>query len=355
MKNIFLGIVAFTLAIVVVIAPVVMAQPVTPSNGSLNPVSGSTGVFSTSVDSPTGNFTFVDAGFVRVDSAGTVASIELPTDCIVFGVGPLGTSCTATNGWAIWGDGSAFNVYYGNQSRLANNVGSGAWSTPYAFSAAGTVSSSIASGSNAFSVSTNGARIDYGAGALDYFDSDGTTVTAHNSFQTNGTLGQVMGSTSSYASSVGVANSNMTPVASAGNATTLISYTLPANALVVSTRCLRITGWGHVTNNANAKTVSLAFGGQTIITKALTPNIAIEVWKLTANVCRTGASTQEIFAEAWNEAGTTVSSVDGATTLYQATRTAGTQTETATIVIKGVATTATTTDITQDGMVVEFL
>lgn len=36
--------------------------------------------------------------------------------------------------------------------------------------------STVASGSNAFGVSTNGARIDYGAGANDYASSDGTTV-----------------------------------------------------------------------------------------------------------------------------------------------------------------------------------
>ncbi len=40
----------------------------------------------------------------------------------------------------------------------------------------GTFSSSIASGSNAFGVITNGARIDFGAGASDYANSNGTTV-----------------------------------------------------------------------------------------------------------------------------------------------------------------------------------
>lgn len=40
----------------------------------------------------------------------------------------------------------------------------------------GTFSSSIASGNNAFSVTTNGARVDFGAGASDYCSSDGTTV-----------------------------------------------------------------------------------------------------------------------------------------------------------------------------------
>jgi hypothetical protein len=38
-------------------------------------------------------------------------------------------------------------------------------------------SSTAASGSNAFGVTTNGARVDFGAGANDYASSDGTTVT----------------------------------------------------------------------------------------------------------------------------------------------------------------------------------
>lgn len=41
----------------------------------------------------------------------------------------------------------------------------------------GGVLSSAPSGSNAFSVATNGGRIDFGAGASDYASSDGTTVT----------------------------------------------------------------------------------------------------------------------------------------------------------------------------------
>lgn len=165
---------------------------------------------------------------------------------------------------------------------------------------------------------------------------------------------ELMGTSTGYATGIGLANATTADVTSSG-ASNLISYTLPANALVVTNRCLRITGWGTALNNANAKTVALVFGSQTLITKQLTPSIANVTWKVQATVCRSGSSTQDIFAEAWNTQGSTVAAADGNTVLYQAARVAGTQTETATIIIKGTTTVATTTDVTMDDLVVEFM
>jgi hypothetical protein len=169
-----------------------------------------------------------------------------------------------------------------------------------------------------------------------------------------GNVFQAMGTSGSTATALGLANATTADVTSSG-ASNLISYTLPANALVTTNRCLRIMGWGTALNNANAKTVALDFGSQTVISKILTPSIASTTWKVQAVVCRSGSNTQDVYAEAWNPMGTTVSSVDGNTVLYQAARTAGTQTETATITIKGKTTTATTTDVTMDGLTVEFM
>jgi hypothetical protein len=253
------------------------------------------------------------------------------------------------------------------------------------------ISSTVASGNNGLAVTQNGARIDFGAGASDYASSDGTTVTFAGpvraasslgvnsagdiSTQTGGALqlntttnrhyflsdgtnllGGVPG-TAAAGTNFGIGgtlNVTTADVTSSG-ASNLISYTLPANALVVTNRCLRIKGWGTALNNANAKTVALDFGSQTIISKILTPSIANTTWSFQATVCRSGSNTQDIYAEAFNPMGTTVSSVDANTVLYQAARTAGTQTETATIVIKGKTTAATTTDVTMDGLTVEYL
>lgn len=193
--------------------------------------------------------------------------------------------------------------------------------------------------------------------ATDWLFSANTQSSANSVFNVayNGTTQTTMGTAGNLVTMGGIASAITADVTSSGAGSNLISYTLPANALVTTNRGLRITGWGTTLNNANAKTVSLAFGGQTIISKQLAVSLANGSWKLTAIVLRSGASTQDIYAEGWNEDAIAVSGTDGPTILYAATRTAGTQTETATIVIKGVATTATTTDITMDGLIVEYI
>lgn len=82
-----------------------------------------------------------------------------------------------------------------------------AYATPYVLAnnviGDGTFSSSIASGSNAFGALTNGARIDFGAGATDYASSNGTTVTFA------GPTGSVGGITLGDASTVGTLKTNV--------------------------------------------------------------------------------------------------------------------------------------------------
>jgi hypothetical protein len=196
------------------------------------------------------------------------------------------------------------------------------------------------------------AVFDGGLGKFDLVDAGNENVVGQLTVGGNAFFG--VGANPWAASAGGSVNITTADVTSSG-ASNLISYTLPANALNTTNRCLRITGWGTALNNANAKTVALDFGSQTVISKVLTVSIANTTWKVQAVVCRSGASTQDIYAEAWNPMGTAVSSVDGNTILYQAARTAGTQTDTATIVIKGKTTAATTTDVTMDGLVVEFI
>lgn len=48
------------------------------------------------------------------------------------------------------------------------------------------VTSNVGSGSNGFACTTNGCRFDFGAGASDYFSSNGTTVTAAGPFAASG-------------------------------------------------------------------------------------------------------------------------------------------------------------------------
>ena len=129
---------------------------------------------------------------------------------------------------------------------------------------------------------------------------------------------------------------------------TLITYSLPANALTTTNRAVRITAWGTCANTANAKTFTLNFGSQVILTHACTVSVA-GTWKIESMVIRTGASTQ-----------------DWSSTYYGSTGAAGafefdpelgtaTQTETGAIVIRMRSTVSTTdNDIVQEGMIVEY-
>jgi hypothetical protein len=125
---------------------------------------------------------------------------------------------------------------------------------------------------------------------------------------------------------------------------TLQTYSLPANTLNGNGRSIRITAWGTTTNNVNAKTVTLDFGSQTIMTQALTASIA-GTWRISAIVARTGSGTQDIFAEL----------LQLATIIHKQTLTAGTQTDTAAIVIKTTGTATTDNDIVCEGLLVELI
>ena len=128
-----------------------------------------------------------------------------------------------------------------------------------------------------------------------------------------------------------------------GGTDDLQTYTIPANTLNVTGRTIRVKAWGFTTNNANAKTVTLDFGGQTILTQALTASIA-GTWRIDAEIVKNGASTQKIFAEL----------LQLATLVQKQTATAGTQTDTAGIVVKCTGTGVADNDIVQQGLIVEI-
>lgn len=135
----------------------------------------------------------------------------------------------------------------------------------------------------------------------------------------------------------------------------LKTYTLPANALNSNGKGVKIRAYGTTANNANAKTVALVFGSQTVITKSLKVSVA-GTWSIDANIVRSGASTQDVYVEATNNNGTALATADGETVFRQAAFVAGTQTETSTIVIKCQSTVSTgDSDIIHEGFLVEYL
>src|SRR3989304_2773312 len=138
----------------------------------------------------------------------------------------------------------------------------------------------------------------------------------------------------------GTLNTNITPV---GNVTTgeetLMSYTLPANAMDAAGRGVRITAWGTTANNINAKVVRLYFGGA-IGTISLTGSQA-NTGRFVSEVLRTGATTQ--IASVWFiQSGTTLQHGTSITTPGETLSSAVTIQVTG----EGVA----TDDITQSGM-----
>jgi hypothetical protein len=309
----------------------------------------------------------------------------------------------SSGGTARWQYGSGAIIPFTNGG-LSLGLSGTRWSTVFS----GLFTSGVSAGNNGFACENNGCRFDLGAGTNDYFDSDGTNITAHTTvissagsgvnaltmndlaklawsattIQGNGTQlflnsnGATMITldratplattvAGSALSTVNIAGTIFSSVASTGNGGTcasgvdLIAYTLPANTLTVTNRCIRIKAWGITANNATAKNIDLALGaGPTIlVTKALNISLANETWDVSATICRSGSSAQTSWAEAFNNAGTTVSSVDGATVLKNTSASTPNFTESSSqsIRVRCITNANAANDIVEKGMTVEYL
>jgi len=141
----------------------------------------------------------------------------------------------------------------------------------------------------------------------------------------------------------GTISTNTTLAANSGSGeTTMMSYTV--TPMKNNGDDISIKAWGIYAANANNKTISLKFGSQTILTTgAIAANDGS--WQIEATIIRTAAATQEIIA-------TIISSNTGV--VESATRTAGTQTLTASndLIITGQGTSSS--DIIQYALVVKL-
>lgn len=287
----------------------ILAQPVTPTlSGALNPISGTTGTFTNLV-------------------------VSAPVSAINF---------SDVNGTSrvTWGNGTYIHATGGDLvASTGVTAGGGRLSSR---NASGGISVGIA-GTEYFGIAAGSASIDTANG---YFSQPVRT--------------QMGTATSAFAKVGAVADVNTTGVGNVGASgpDDLQVYSLPANALTSTNRCVRLTASGTTANNANAKTVRITVGPTptALITKALNVSLAGCTWKLQATICRTGASAQDYFAEAWNSCGTTVSSTDGATTLYLSTSGTLTQTETNALDLKSQSTASTSNnDIVSELLTTEYL
>lgn len=93
---------------------------------------------------------------------------------------------------------------------------------------------------------------------------------------------------------------NLTPVTSAGSSEEdLQSVVLPGGTLGVNGQRLRITAVGTCAANNNAKTIRLYFGATAIgLTPGSTAGGASDMWGITADLIRTGATAQVALAMA---------------------------------------------------------
>lgn len=135
--------------------------------------------------------------------------------------------------------------------------------------------------------------------------------------------------------------------AATGAATTeqvLGTYSLPANALDIAGRRVRIHASFHMATNGNNKTLKLYFGASVITSGVLTDSNK-NAW-LTMDVVKTAASAQIVTATGQHD-----------TTMITPYLNAGTDTDTAAIVIKATGTdgTASAGDIVLEQFYVEYL
>lgn len=219
-----------------------------------------------------------------------------------------------------------------------------------------TVTGSLATGGD-YVQTTNTAELLNNGGSLGVYVNDAEGLCAGNGTGnqsipsecdgtvTANTFSTVVGTSSNLAFAGGTVCFVTTAVGNVGGGTDdLQTCALAANALTASSRGFRVKAWGTTTNNANAKTVTLNWGSQVIMTQALTTSLA-GTWRIDAVIGRTGTSTQDVFAEL----------LQLSTVIDKQTLTAGTQTETGAITIKCTGTATTDNDIVNEGLLVEFL
>jgi len=336
--------------------------------------SGATAITGTlaTVNSNVGSFTCADVtvnakGLVTAAANGTcgggggattaldnLASVAINTALLpaTTSVTDLGSSTKAWNDLFLGGSGakidigSNFAITYQSGSSLRFSSSSG---NPVVFDI-GTIRP-LSDNTTVLGVASVGfADLFMGSGAVIGFNNGDVTLTHSTNLLTvaGGDLAVPMGASSSAATVGGKANVNTTAVGNVGAGTDdLITYTLPANSLSANGKGVRITAWGTTANNANSKTLTLNFGSTAILTNSLTTSIA-GVWRIEAEVFRTGASTQDYSSQlvTTGTAGVALNDLEIGTSA---------QTDSSNITIKCTGAATSDNDIVQEGMLVEMI
>lgn len=124
--------------------------------------------------------------------------------------------------------------------------------------------------------------------------SGSTAQTLSTRLEVDGTgrVTKQIGSSSSYAPVGGTANVNTTAVGNVGaGEDDLMTYSLPASALIANGDHVEIDAWGTYAANANNKTVKLYFGATAVFDSGAL-SVSGGAWRVRATVVRTGATAQ---------------------------------------------------------------
>lgn len=178
-----------------------------------------------------------------------------------------------------------------------------------------------------------------GSGALCFATSPTfTTVAAASTF--------TAGSGSGTFKSAGVISSNVTPASNVSTSETdLMTYALPASSLTAG-KIVKIKAWGTGANNANAKTLKAYLGATVMISSSISISV-LHQWWLEATIVCTATDAETYFALfSTNTAASAVAEANGMSTATEATGSS--------ITLKVTGTGGASSDITQNGMIVEF-
>jgi hypothetical protein len=128
-------------------------------------------------------------------------------------------------------------------------------------------------------------------------------------------------------------------------ATTLSSFSLPANVLSANGKIVRITAWGTYAANANNKVIKVFFGATSITLQNGASNTG--TWRSVTDIVRTGAATQKMNGIQSQR----VSGAGDAVVINAAPA----ETLSGAVTIKTEGTATATNDILQEGFYVEVL
>jgi hypothetical protein len=240
----------------------------------------------------------------------------------------LGTITTGT-----W-NGTTLAVAHGGTGLTGGTSGG----IPY-FSGAATLSSSAALTANAI---VKGG----GAGAAPV--ASGVLIDGSNNITGAASVTVNAGGGSGTFKSMGCLSSNVTAVANSGTGETdLMTYALPAGSLAAG-KIVRIFAWGTTANNANTKTIRSYIGATLMSSFNPSTSVAHKWWIDIIIVC-TGTNAETYMVNNFVDTATSTIATAGAqSTAAEATGSA------ITLKITGQSS-AAGSDVTQNGMIIEFM